>query len=72
MPHVTSPPGLYFFTPLSELIVPCACPPTGSPWFKVRRVSKEDYKEALERNRADEATGDDGKLSPKDKIDSAW
>jgi ATP-dependent Clp protease protease subunit len=50
----------------------CSRPTAGSPWFKVRRVSKEDYKEALERNRTQEAGGDDGKLSPKDKIDSAW
>ena len=48
----------------------------GSPWFKVRRVSKDEYKEMIERNRAqeeEEATGgDSSKPSPKDKIDSAW
>ena len=44
----------------------------GSPWFKVKRVSKEEYKEMLDRNKpTEEGSGEDG-MSAKDKIDSAW
>lgn len=48
-----------------------ACPyPAGNPWFKVKKVSKDEYKEMLERNKPTES--EDGKKSPKDKIDEAW
>ena len=52
------------------------CNPPGSPWFKVKRVSKEQYKEMLDRNRAEEEddiqSGVERNSSAKDKIDSAW
>ncbi len=40
----------------------------------MRRVSKDDYKEMLERNREMEegSSSEGGKMSPKEKIDSAW
>lgn len=60
--------------------------PAGSPWFKVRKVSKEQYREMLERTReaaeSEESGTDSGseaalpettnKRSAKDRIDSAW
>jgi len=50
---------------------------SGSPWFKVKRVSKEQYKDLLDRNRAEEeddiqSEGGQRQASAKDKIDSAW
>ena len=68
----------------SQLCVPLA--PTGSRWFRVGKVSKEEYKEMLEQSRAaDEAletsvgesesreeASSTPRKSAKDRIDNAW
>jgi len=41
----------------------------GDRWFRVKRISKEQYKEALERNRE---TVPDTRGPAKEKIDGAW
>lgn len=47
------------------------CKPfVGSPWFRVSKVSKEDYKDMLERREQRELP--DGKKSVKERIDDAW
>ncbi len=43
---------------------------SGSPWFRVKKVSKEDYKEMLEQREQQALT--DGKKSVKERIDDAW
>lgn len=66
-PFFGATPSWRFKSPETEPYVPSQ--QAASPWFKVKRVSKEEYKEMLERNR--EGASDD-KPSPKEKIDSAW
>jgi len=54
----------------------------GSPWFKVRKVSKEQYRGMLDRSRSaaeelegkTEEGGEDTppRKSAKDKIDQSW
>lgn len=65
-------PSWRFKSRETEPYMPSQAP--GSPWFKVKRISKEDYKEMLEQNQpvVQESESYSGKASPKERIDSAW
>lgn len=68
----SSPPSLLFVTPAA------------SPWFKVRKVSKEQYRGMLDRSRQAAEEMEAGRITPtgeddppprksaKDKIDQSW
>lgn len=68
-PFLASNPSWRFKSPDVEPYMSSQA--AGSPWFKVRRVSKEDYKEMMDRNK-DETEEDDKRRSIKTKIDGAW
>lgn len=68
-PFMATNPSWRFKSPEVEPYMKSQAP--GSPWFKVKRVSKEDYKEMMDRNRED--SEEDGKREEvKKKIDAAW
>ena len=69
-PFMASSPSWRFKSPETEPYMRSQSP--GNPWFKVRKISKEDYKELLELNRPQEEDSRGDGPSPKDKIDAAW
>ena len=72
-PFMASSPSWRFRSPETEPYMRSQSP--GSPWFKVKKISKEDYKELLELNRPTEEDDSSSRgegPSPKDKIDAAW
>ena len=69
-PFMASNPSWRFKSPEVEPFMNSQKP--GSPWFKVRRVSKEDYKEMMDQQTADESEEDAKRDEVKRKIDRAW
>jgi len=69
-PFMATSPSWRFKSPETEPYMPSQAP--GSPWFKVRKVSKEQYREMLEKSQEAELPQPSGKPSPKEKIDNAW
>ncbi len=66
---------------LPPAAVPAPSPPPGSPWFRVKKMPREQYRELLERQDAERAeaadqalsdSGSEAKKSVKDRIDEAW
>lgn len=73
-PFLGPNPSWRFKSPQTEPYVPSQAP--GSPWFKVKRVSKEEYREMLELQKqslSEEEKKDKAKRDKiKRKIDAAW
>jgi len=80
-PFLASSPSWRFRAPETEPYMPAQAP--GSPWFKVRKVSKDEYKEMMDKGReatdaalssmeSDSEEPAKPKPSAKDKIDAAW
>ncbi|KAG2484223.1 hypothetical protein HYH03_016958 [Edaphochlamys debaryana] len=71
-PFLSETPSWRFKSPEVEPYMPSQAP--GSPWFRVKKVPKEQYKEMLEQREAaaKEAMSEDGKKSVKERIDDAW
>lgn len=66
---------------LPPTAVPAIFYPSGSPWFRVKKMPREQYRELLERQDAERAeaadqalsdSGSEAKKSVKDRIDEAW
>lgn len=77
-PFLASSPSWRFQKPEVEPYVQSQA--AGNPWFKVRKVSKEEYKEMLERNSPEDDVEDvdsgadllPARKTPKENIDEAW
>ncbi|GIL70473.1 hypothetical protein Vretimale_3622 [Volvox reticuliferus] len=67
-PFLSETPSWRFKKPETEPYMPSQAP--GSPWFRVKKVPKEEYKEMLERR--EQQALPDGKKSVKERIDEAW
>lgn len=75
--HPSPPPPVHALPPTRLCTPSCV----GNPWFKVKKVSKEQYREMLDRSReaAEEIEGGralpqetEQRKSAKDRIDQSW
>ena len=69
-PFLASNPSWRFKSPEVEPYMSSQA--AGSPWFKTKRVTKEQYKEMLEKNREEESEEDLKRDKVKKSIDAAW
>ncbi|PNH09610.1 ATP-dependent Clp protease proteolytic subunit 4, chloroplastic [Tetrabaena socialis] len=66
-PFLAETPSWRFKQPQTEPYMPSQAP--GSPWFRVKKVSKEQYKEMLEAQSEEQEALPDGKKSVKERLD---